>query len=407
MWLRSMGASGTLPRAPHPRVCLAALTSLFGTACEAVTEEEAARSALVHGRDDRQDVAYVQNPMLRSLATNSTLALLSNAALQGSASDEQLSFDTPDLRTAEQLCATEAFGTQPTLARCTGVLVDDDLVLTAAHCATNLEECSEQIWAFGYAMIAPEQRPQLRTEDLYRCRAVPAIRYEALADGRRFDFALVQLDRPVTPGRQPVVLADTPVRQGEPLCVIGFPSGLPAKIDCGAIALDTRDEQGDFLRLTSDTFGGSSGSGVFRAGGELVAVLARGGRDYDEMPAQGCRVAHRAWEASELTAAEQASYIAPALRHLCDEGWPSSRLCGRPARCGDARCSISEHESDCASDCPSLPLSLSEPSSSTGCQLGRATAVRRGRAEALAGLCLLALRWYRAHRSNRHDKLLC
>ncbi|HET9952850.1 MAG TPA: serine protease [Polyangiaceae bacterium] len=364
------------------------------------------RSPLLHGADDRRDVASVGDRILRGLALESTLALVAKNDLCKSASSDDIDIQSSDLRSAEHLCDGEAFGAQPTLARCTGVLVDDDLVLTVAHCATNIEHCSEQTWAFGYAITNPEQWPRLAREDLYRCRSIPVLRYETLPGGERFDYALVQLDRPVSAQRKPAVLASTPVISGEPLCVIGFPSGLPVKIDCGALAIDVRDAQQDFLQLTSDTFRGSSGSGVFRAGGELVAVLARGGPDYDEVPGEGCRVGHRISDVSDLTGAEQAGYAAPAIRELCDRGWASSRLCGTSPRCGDNQCSSPEHEAEsaqaCLQDCPVLPLTISEPVAVQGCQV-TANTHRRWPTEPLVGLTLVSMLMIRHRVFRRAD----
>jgi hypothetical protein len=73
--------------------------------------------------------------------------------------------------------------------------------------------------------------------------------------------------------------------------VIGFGTGLPAKIDVGGAVVDTRSTSLDYFVATLDTFGGNSGSGVFvEVGGNVVhvGVLVRGAQDYAFDETQGC-----------------------------------------------------------------------------------------------------------------------
>jgi S1-C subfamily serine protease len=74
----------------------------------------------------------------------------------------------------------------------------------------------------------------------------------------------------------------TRAQQGEPAALIGFPAGVAAALDATR-TVRTSMSAGIFSKVTPDriqfdgfTVGGSSGSPVFNANGEVVAVHAAG-----------------------------------------------------------------------------------------------------------------------------------
>src|SRR6185369_16322465 len=95
------------------------------------------------------------------------------------------------------------------------------------------------------------------------------------------DFAIVALDRPVGQllGPPAPVAAAGARAAGEAVTVIGFPSGLPVKVDPSSL-IDPRPGALDYFTLASDTFQGSSGSGIFDGAGQLAGVFARGTADF-------------------------------------------------------------------------------------------------------------------------------
>jgi hypothetical protein len=137
--------------------------------------------------------------------------------------------------------------------------------------------------------------------------------------------------------------------EGAALTIIGFGSGIPAKIDTGGRVVSPRERLLDFFNATTDSFGGNSGSGVFDgSGGELVGILVRGDEDYVEQG--GCFVVNELPDTGE-TGGEAVTYVRRALDALCGSGWPSARLCGAAGTCGDGTCSGDETSASCGSDC--------------------------------------------------------
>ena len=311
-----------------------------------------AREPLIYGSDDRRDLHAVEDVDIRNLALSSTAALLPPRSVKSTATGA-LVFATETLRDVFDLCDSEPFVGQPALASCSGVLLDDDLIATAAHCVTSLP-CQNQLWVFGYAILTEGVRPQLDESALYRCRSVPVHEYGRTGDGRRVDFAVVQLDRPVSWAQRTPPRATQSMPVGELATVIGYPSGLPVKVDRGATVFDARQAEGDYLTLASDTFLGSSGSGVFNRQNELLAIVVRGGEDYEYRPESGCYVSRRIAEVQEPEKGEHATYVTSGIASLCASGWASERLCDRSSACGDGQCSVDEHGGPCQSDCPAI-----------------------------------------------------
>jgi uncharacterized protein (TIGR03382 family) len=317
-------------------------------------------SPIIYGTDDRLDVYEVEDEALRALAQWSVVALVPEKRLVRPATGgvsmaapqlSEMKFATRDNQVLP-LCAGERFLAQPTAADCTGVLIDDDLVLTAGHCIDNDAQCTDFAFVFDYFERAPGEMEQVNSSDLYSCRELLVRSVSAAGGGGQVDFAVVRLDRPAL-SRKPVKLRISALKKDEPLFSVGYPSGLPAKVDQGARVIDPRGAMGDYFLLNSDTFAGSSGSGIFDANRQLVGVLVRGGFDFVlSAESSECLVSSVVPdEGSEPHDWEEATYAKQVVDAVCDMGYPSQRLCGTKARCGDDFCSDDEDGESCAADC--------------------------------------------------------
>ena len=102
-------------------------------------------------------------------------------------------------------------------------------------------------------------------------------------------------------GRTPAIYrsSQVPTTLGQKLLMIGFPDGLPAKVEDGGTVTDTGSSNGyEFFTASTDSFGGgppsaqcstslrpfpvappppsgNSGSGVFDESGTMIGVLVR------------------------------------------------------------------------------------------------------------------------------------
>ncbi len=286
------------------------MLAALSTSCAVDGEAEALiamhAQAIVYGEDDRVEL-YQADAGLSRLARATAVALMSPNALQPQG-DGSYRVVARSYGEVQGLCPGERFAEQPAAASCSGVLVAPDLVATAGHClgvgSDGGPDCTVYRYVLGFSISDPSAPLAVAASDVFECTEVLA-RVKTPPDaGCHFDFGLVRLSRSAP---EAVPFRTRPLEAGEPLAVIGFPAGLPVKIDRGARVVDLRPAQGDFFTLTSDTFAVSSGSGVFDGAGNLVGLFSRGRRDYDQDG--GCSRVHRD-EEIDAAGYEEAAYVA-------------------------------------------------------------------------------------------------
>lgn len=283
---------------------------------------DSTRAPVVYGEDDRKDYYEHPSELWKRTTRESIVAHVRTSRLDTTDPENVLFVPEETLAEDEELCEGERFADHPVISSCSATLIDVDLVLIAGHCMDASSDCRNRRFVFDYFYEAEGVLAPVSAEDVFACRQVVSI-----AEGGDFDHAVVQLGRPVGPPRAPVALRldDEPLPVGTPLVVIGFPDGIPAKIDDGGVVLDPRGDDLDFFRASLDTFGGNSGSGVFLETGELVGLLVRGERDYTR---EGdCFIVNVVDEDGGSRGGEDITYVARALDGLCGSGWVSD-LCG-------------------------------------------------------------------------------
>jgi hypothetical protein len=300
---------------------------------------------LVHGADDRHDLWKEPESTVRGLVVNTAVALVEPRNLRFSG--DSVEPRAAPLGSWDDYCGDTPFLEQPTAASCSGVLIDEDLVLTAGHCMEGVPSCRDYAYVLDYAFNTEGRLGLSHRSSVFACRAVVAFGVSPPDSEEQLDFAVIALDRKT--GRLPAGIVRSPdLVAGNPLTVIGFPSGLPAKIDDGAVVVDPRAEPLDHFSVTSDTFRGSSGSAVYLGTFGLAGVFSRGTSDF--VDDGRCRRARTLPDDVE-TSGELATYATRALDAICDSGWPSSALCGIVPACGDGFCTGGENASTCPADC--------------------------------------------------------
>jgi hypothetical protein len=319
------------------RACLLIALGL-SAACGSPDEisTEGLEAPVVYGIDHRTEVFAYPDAEMQRIARESIVALIRTNRIIEEA-DGTYSFFGFTLKEERGLCDDEPFGNQPIAATCSGTLIDDDLVLTAGHCIDVTSPCESYNYVFDYHLRGPDELETIRGEDVYSCSRLFLDRDPAGGD-QTPDFAVIQLDRPVEGARSAVSFrTDSSPAQFEPLTMIGFGSGLPAKIDDGASVADARESRGDnFYVANLDAFGGHSGSATFDSGGLLAGILL-GGRvpDYVTAPSEGCA---RANVFDDSEAGEIVHKIEPIVVALCQAGWENEALCADVPPCEGPSC---------------------------------------------------------------------
>lgn len=333
--------------ARKPRAVAAALTLWVGSGCGEsgeVGSSSKSRERVVNGEDDRRQWFELSSVDQRD-ALSAGVAALMWAHRLDFAQGGLLRAVT--LAQATGVCADEPFANEPSAAWCSATLIDEDLVLTAGHCvgrdAADVDQACRQLRVvFDYHYARPFELALDGAEDVYSCRRVVHREYAPGADGFR-DLAIVQLDRAVAAERRPIRVAIARVDIGDSVLSATHGAGLPLKIDAGGVVTEV-PERGEHFVASTDSFAGGSGGPVFDSAMELVAHQVKGLPDWES---EGdCRR-----RAHAERAAEQHQWAARSVAALCERGWPSERLCGRAALCGDGTCSGGENSATCDRDC--------------------------------------------------------
>lgn len=242
---------------------------------------------VIYGKDDRKDLFEVTNPLYKKLA-ESTVALVRNSDIQQNSSGV-LEVNAQSFQALMGVCSKERFSDQPSGGFCSGSLIGENLILTAGHCITTMDDCLRTSFVFDYAVKQQGSYPrQVAESNVYRCSNI--LHTQRVGTGA--DFAIVQVDRNVE-GRTPLKIAksriNNEITRGTKLVMIGHPAGLPTKVDDGAKVRDA-SKNGYFV-ATTDSYGGNSGSAVFnQVSGEIEGVLVRGEQDY--VYQNGCYVSN-------------------------------------------------------------------------------------------------------------------
>ena len=244
------------------------LMLLFATNASAIPDA-------IYGKDNRQDVYAVSNPLFVKLA-NSTAAMIEKSNIKNNGSTGHIT-GTP-LKDMFKLCPDQRFRNQPSAANCSGTLVASDIIMTAAHCYDLAKStCKNYVWVFDYKVENENQSSvTVSNSSIYECSEVLQKEMN-LKDG--VDYALIKLKKKVSDRDYAKLSSGGKIKLGTPLVLIGHPSGLPTKVADEAFVLKLLTNS---FVTNVDAFSINSGSGVFNSlTGEVEGILSSGRSDYD------------------------------------------------------------------------------------------------------------------------------
>ena len=325
-------------------LCVEISCGVDNATCLGTTSRE---NAVVYDAFDSQEYSETTSENIAKLVMKSVVALIGRASLT-QFTDGTVGYHASSAQEIFGLCGSERWAAQPSLAACSGVLVANDLVLTAGHCLpAGHASCMDIDAVFGWVISGDSPPSLFAQESVYHCRRIVA--QQEFRDGDIIrDYALFQLDRSVESRYHDVVTVnmERTMMKDDAVLNIGTPLGVPMKIDAGGVVVIGGTHEEGYFVATTDSFERSSGSPVFGLDSlALVGIVVEGERDF--VVDGDCRRARRCSYSS--CAGETIAYVAAIISAVCDNLGHLS-LCGREPVCGDRYCDSSE-EASCPEDC--------------------------------------------------------
>lgn len=220
---------------------------------------------VIYGEDNRIEVSEASTRYQNW--AGSTLAMVSPDEW-----DANYNYTSKTYGEALRLCPGERFENQLSVSVCSGFLVAPDVLVTAGHCIQGQTSCDNFKWVLDFK----DNAQGTSADKVFSCKEI--IKQKLESEGS-LDYAVIRLDRPVAGRKFFRTRASGTIAVNTPLVLIGYPSGISAKVAEGAIVRSSNEA--NFFTTNTDSFGGNSGSAVInQQTGVVEGILVRGDEDF-------------------------------------------------------------------------------------------------------------------------------
>jgi V8-like Glu-specific endopeptidase len=255
---------------------IAIIIYLFSVSVDASTRS-------IFDGDDRQEYYQIKNQSIKELSVNSVALILKEKMISDG---DKYRFVGPTLEKTFNLCSDSRFAKQQLNASCSGVMLNEDTVVTAAHCVSP----NKDDWFYfknynivlDYKNTSSQNITTVPKSSVYSISKILAYEFD---HNKMTDLAILKLSIKT---KRPGVKVSFNYALHDRVFVLGYPLGIPMKLSNDSVITEVKDNIHSF-RHELDTFSVNSGSPIFNTGHEVIGVHTRGTGGNIKSDGRDCR----------------------------------------------------------------------------------------------------------------------